>query len=85
MGAGDDDRGSWLISIGFSSFAGTGYLIEHVQQLSDRSHREGDRAQFVRIELEVGSRNRDVAFHMLADPHHAAPAEIGLLGDANQW
>jgi hypothetical protein len=84
MGAGDDDRGSWFTSIGFS-FAGTGYLIEHVQQLSDRSHREGDRAQLVRVELEIGSRNRDVAFHVLADPHHAAPTEIGLLRDAHQW
>jgi hypothetical protein len=84
VGAGGNDRDFWQGSIGFS-FAGTGYLIEHVQQLSDRSHREGDRAQFIRVELEIGGGNRDVAFYVLADPHHAAPAKIGLLSDANQW
>ena len=70
-------------STGFS-FASRGYLIEHEQQLSDGSHAEANRAQFVRVELKISRGDGDVTLHVRADPHHTTSAEVGLLSDANQ-
>jgi hypothetical protein len=58
--------------------------MEHVQQLSDRSHGQRNRAQVIWVEFEIGGGDRHVAFHVAMNPNHATAAEIWLVCDADE-
>jgi hypothetical protein len=62
--------------MGFFSLACTNHLAEHVQQLSDRSHRNGKWAEVVWIEFEIGSGDGYVTFHVRMYPYHATTTKI---------